>query len=471
MYQTPEENFYRLHHIRPRFKDNVENVLFFMANKLNQMSTMPSVDFKRAFNDEIRLFPGNSLKKEKTINNWRTEISALFGFIIEEEGHTSPGNRAIELAGKPDLIEFFKIFLYNFQYPGAHLKSREVVKMVTKGIKFKPAHYILRLLKDVEQIPHKERYISKAEVCHMIFNDLRCTRDCDTSENVWARILYNRKHNIRYDWTGDVIRYAGDILDYMDLANLLNTYNGYDFWINKNEEVAIQNFIKGDDDFKGYDSYISSRSISIVEANEQAAPWFAYVNRDMSQSNFSTDVLALISENEQQYDEMRQHALSLFELKLQNGDITTKEIGDLGESLAHEHECNRILKAGRKDLIHLIQLIPTQFSVGYDLQSIETNEQKRLIEVKSTVSSKPLMFNSFHLTPNEWRSAESFKDRYFIYRLMLSKGEMKLFVIQDPVGKYKTDVLSMIPKKNGADISFDDKTAGKYEELLLNEGV
>lgn len=471
MYQVPNEYYFRLHHIRPRFKNDVENVLFFMANKLSQMNSMSTKEFKRIFNDEIRLFPGNSHKTEKTIRNWRTEICAIFGFVIEKDGYVTPGNRALELAEKQDLIEFFKTFLYNFQYPGSHLKPHEVVKMVTEGIKFKPAHYILGLLKDVDQIPDKERYLSKAEVCHLILNDLRCSRDCDEPKEVWKRIIYNRTNNIKYDWSGDMIRYAGDILDYMVLANLLKSYNGYEFWINQNEEIAIQNFIESNDEFKGYDPYIEQRKISLSEAKEQIIPWFTYVNRDMDGTNFSTDIIAIISQDEQQYEGMRKHALSLFDEKLQNGGISTKEIGDLGESLAHEHECNRLTLSGRDDLIHLIQLIPTQFAVGYDLQSIEINEQKRLIEVKSTISSKPLMFNSFHLTPNEWRAAESYKDRYYVYRLMLSKGQKKLFVIQDPVGKYKSDIISMIPKNNGVNINFNDSVAGEYKELLLNEKI
>ena len=43
----------------------------------------------------------------------------------------------------------------------------------------------------------------------------------------------------------------------------------------------------------------------------------------------------------------------------------------------------------------------------------------------------------FHLTPNEWSAAESNKDRYYVYRLMVTKGSLKLYIIQDPVGNYK----------------------------------
>lgn len=70
-----------------------------------------------------------------------------------------------------------------------------------------------------------------------------------------------------------------------------------------------------------------------------------------------------------------------------------------------------------------------------------------------------------HLTPNEWNTASSTKDRYFVYRLMISKQERKLFIIQDPVTLYKNDIIGMVPK-DGADIVFNTNTAGTFEELL-----
>ena len=52
-----------------------------------------------------------------------------------------------------------------------------------------------------------------------------------------------------------------------------------------------------------------------------------------------------------------------------------------------------------------------------------------------------------------------------MYRLMLSKNERKLFLLQDPVGLYKKDEIDMVPS-NGADITFDPTKVGQFEELL-----
>ena len=125
----------------------------------------------------------------------------------------------------------------------------------------------------------------------------------------------------------------------------------------------------------------------------------------------------------------------------------------------------RIKVGEREDLLHLIKKIPTKFAVGYDIQSVELDAKKRYIEVKSTISNKSLNFYNFHLTPNEWSTAETLKEAYFVYRLMVSKSERKLFIIQDPVSNYKNDNLRMTPR-NGADIIFSENS-GKWNELLI----
>ncbi|MEW6026617.1 MAG: hypothetical protein AB1599_04925 [Planctomycetota bacterium] len=145
-YQTPKQYFFHLHHIRPRFKFAIEHVLIYMATEISKIGEQLSPKFKELVIDSIRKFPGNNSKSLKTINNWRTEISSLFGFIqnIKTENKSRPGLRAIELAENQDLINSFKIFLYFFQYPGGHLKAQENAKIIKQGIRFKPARFILR---------------------------------------------------------------------------------------------------------------------------------------------------------------------------------------------------------------------------------------------------------------------------------------------------------------------------------------
>ncbi len=481
VYVIPEEYYFRLHHVRPRFKGDIENVLFYVAGEIASLGELPRDEFVEKLNSAIFRYPGNAHRKLKTINNWRTEISALFGFIEHTELTDKPGRRAVELADKQDLVECFKTFLYNFQYPGAHIKPKDVLEQIEAGIHFKPAQYLLKLLRYGNENSEASFGITKYEACHCVFNDLRVTRDHEGVENTFKRIVENRNENLEYDQTGDVIRYAGDIIDYLEIANLLKTYDSRTYYLNTLEEEAIVKFCESTEWFSGYDTMIANRSGSIDAVKSCTANWFSFVNRDMQETDFSTDILAFIAADENELQQLKDNAenrlaIDAEELTTREDEFnkrivnemdsfTTKDIGDIGEGLVHGHECMRVKLGGREDLIHLIKRIPTQFAVGYDISSVELDERKRYIEVKTTISSKPLHFNKIHLTTNEWNTAKSTRDRYYVYRLQLSKTERKLFLLQDPVGLYKQDLIDMIPG-NGAEITFDPKTVGTYEELL-----
>lgn len=466
MYQVPEAYYIRIHHVRPRFKNDIENVLLYMAGEISKLPALSKKEFNEKLDEAIYQYPGNITKTPKTIHNWRTEISSLFGFIINDEGVCRPGERAIELYKSEDLVEGFKKFLYTFQYPGAHIKAHENKVLIEQGVHFKPAKFILKLLKKAEEIEGKRVGITKGEICHCVLNDLRCVRDQEDAVDTWKRIKDNRNDAIEYDMTGDVIRYAGDILDYMEIANLLTTYDSRSYYLNTLENEMILKFINSAEWFKGYDRMIANRAATLDEINACNLAWAEYVNQDLGSTDFATDILAFIAQDDEEYEQLRQQSLEAFEDKLDTDAITsTKDIGDMGEGMVYGHECQRVKVGGRSDLIHLIKKIPTQFAVGYDIQSVELDELKRYIEVKTTISMKPLHFTKIHLTPNEWNTANTSRDRYFIYRLAISKQDKKLFIMQDPVGLYKRDLIDMIPR-DGAEITFDTKTSGYYEELL-----
>ena len=82
-YQTPKEFYFQLHHIRPRFKSDIESVLLHLVNEIAKIPRSPKSEFKIKLNNAIRLFSKNAQLDQKTIDNKRTEISALFGFIQE----------------------------------------------------------------------------------------------------------------------------------------------------------------------------------------------------------------------------------------------------------------------------------------------------------------------------------------------------------------------------------------------------
>jgi hypothetical protein len=469
MFITPPEYFFRVHHVRPRFKNDVESVLLFMATEIARLNEMPHFEFKEALNTSIRLYPGNASKKQKTINNWRTEISALFGLIEYSKETSKPSTLAKLLSERQDLIEFFRYFLFHFQYPGGHLKPKETVELLKKGVKFKPAKFFLEvMMKGREIVGENLNFgITKAEATHLILNDLRVLRGESTPEEIVRLMLSNRKSNVDYDSRGDVIRYAGDILDYMQLADLVTLRQNNQYYPNTHNAEAIQAFIQDHSLFALYDGMYDDQNLKVSDVNATQDAWFSYVNSNLKPEIFKADILSVIEEaaTDAASVDQREFIQQIIHKIRTTVGLRTKEIGDVGEALTVEHEKKRLTFANRSDLAHLVQRIPNHFAVGYDVSSREVDENHRYIEVKTTVSRGKLAANNFSMSPNEWSAAKSSRQIYFVYRIMISGADINLFVIQDPVGKERGGLLDMTPR-NGADIRYTER-AGHWEKLLV----
>lgn len=140
--------------------------------------------------------------------------------------------------------------------------------------------------------------------------------------------------------------------------------------------------------------------------------------------------------------------------------VPTKIIGNYGESLILAHEYLRTKEKSNRQ--HLINKIPTQLGVGYDIQSIEIEKMKRYIEVKTTKSRKAINNNRFKLTPNEWDTAETMDENYFIYYLVVNDSEKNVFVIQNPVKQHSQGNIK-VDKNLVVEFS---KTSGQWSKLL-----
>jgi len=149
---------------------------------------------------------------------------------------------------------------------------------------------------------------------------------------------------------------------------------------------------------------------------------------------------------------------------LPDSDDTT-EIGRRGEQLAFQHEVLRLKKDGRSDLVHLVKHMPTHLAVGYDIKSLESDtEEDRFIEVKTCLTRQRVRFNNFHLTPNEWRVAESHGEKYCVYRIAIDDEGMQLFVIRNPIQQFR-DRAIRLSFRHSVQLNFTDK-AGEFQELL-----
>lgn len=110
-----------------------------------------------------------------------------------------------------------------------------------------------------------------------------------------------------------------------------------------------------------------------------------------------------------------------------------------------------------EQFIKLVQIVDSpSYHPGFDIDSFEGDgtEDHRYIEVKTTVSKQKIQMYGFHMSPNEWRVANTIKEHYCVYRLMLSTHSKVLIVLRNPVALYKTDKIEAMPR-DGMEVSFD----------------
>lgn len=470
-YQLEDERWQRIHFIRPRFKANIENVLLYMANECCKIPTCSCAEYSKRYLDAIRLFPGNIGLAEKTLQNWRTETPALFGFYTEDKlsDVTTTSRMATFLNENQDLTQFLRLFLRTFQFPGGHLKPNENIPLIKKGIRFKPAQWIVRVLLAGNELlagSGKEMSISGLEATYCIFNDVFVTSGVLTPREVAQTILYNRENKIKYYnkkdpriqsrtgkpmSLGDVKRYAQDILDYMELASILEEHNGF-FYLKPNEVKVIAYFKEDNLFFDGYESFYSEQGYTTADIARVEVDWFDYVNSNLDENLFQTDISSLLDGK----NEIDVVVIDRIQSLLDNGDKTTKDIGNLGEALICGHEKMRLKIAGYDHLAKLVQVVDSpSYHPGFDIDSFEGDgsNRHRYIEVKTTISKQKLQLYAFHMSPNEWSVAETHREHYCVYRLMLSQNSQVLYILRNPVSLYKTDQISAMPR-NGMEISF-----------------
>ncbi len=484
-YLVPTEYWHRIHFVRPRFKSNIENVLLYMANECCKIPRCSCQEYSDRYFNAIRMFPGNIGMADKTLHNWRTEIPALFGFYNEDKisDVTETSNMAKFLHEKQDLTQFLRLFLMSFQFPGGHMKPQDTRDIICLNIRFKPAQFIINVLLEGNKLLakdgfEKEMSISAEEATYCILNDIRVTSGSISPKTVAQTILDNRKQKLKYynkknkniqslrgepRSKGDVTRYAGDILDYMEIANLLNVNYGY-YSLKENQSQAISAFNTDKTFFKGYEDFYGRNNYKTSEISDIEPLWFDYVNKSMKPDLFKSDIRSILKPDEEidiVFDDRIKDVVT-------SDTKTTKDIGNIGEALVCGHEKMRLKIKGYDNFIRLIQIVDSpSYHPGFDIDSFEADgtEDHCYIEVKTTISKKKIQMYGFHMSPNEWRVASTIKEHYCVYRLMLSEQDKTLFILRNPVALYKTDMIDAEPR-DGMEISFTEEQF-KPTELLL----
>jgi hypothetical protein len=108
-------------------------------------------------------------------------------------------------------------------------------------------------------------------------------------------------------------------------------------------------------------------------------------------------------------------------------------------------------------LTNKVLLVGNQRGLGYDISSVEANENltepefARFIEVKSTKRiTEPDLLDStwvdtINLTRKEWIAAKQYRTAYNIYRVYFTPLNTIVRKINDPFEKNESGVISVLP--------------------------
>ncbi len=461
MYEVPADCYLRLHHSRSRFKNDVESVLLFVAEAIANQERQPDNEFRATMNRILRTFPGNATRADKTINNWRTEISTFFSFVRSDGQWSSPTTAAKSLAASGDLVALFRNWCVTFQYPGGHLKPHVSAELISRGVRFAPAIFVLQLLAACQtRVERGESFgVTAPELTHLVFNDSRVTASQEIGpEGVADSLLRNRKTRTAYDGTGDIVRYAKDVLDYMVLAQLLNYRPANaSYSLRPQAQDIARAIVDNHMFFGGYDKLYKS-AVSPGDVFVENAAWVDFVNIPR-EFLFDAKLPAPDVAAEEYEGTGSAAALSaLIDGVRRAAEGTTADIGRFGEQLVIVHERERLRRLGRKELSRLVRKIPEAMAAGYDVKSFEGVlldgfDLDRLIEVKTTRSARKDLQNFFTMTPNEWSVARTSRDAYFVYRVFITPEGVDIYVLRNPYELERQGLIEMEPRR-GAEIRY-----------------
>ncbi|MDD3480695.1 MAG: DUF3883 domain-containing protein [Patescibacteria group bacterium] len=434
IYETPEDYLLRCAFPRGRMLTALEDELTVFSQLIIKNANKPREDFEKNFDRDysalFRLAP-------KTIKNHRTEMITLLGLIVEDGGVVKPSSKTVTLVDSQDFRMFFKAFCNKFQFPNCINKPQETYKQLKASVRFKPAKFILELMKEGERKTGPGFAVKASEVSNLIFNDTRVTSGKFTPLDVLVKILDNRKHEILYHGDSHYNQHGREFLGYMVLAGLL-LIDGHNFILNNREKDAVEEIITSKDYFEIPPEYATDAEVR-NEVQKKWQVWFS-----ASEERFATPEAAY----EIQEDELPVEIPTTAKGS-QPISSALKVIGDIGERLVLKFEQDTIGK-DRPDKLPLIKIVSNDTSLGYDIQSISDIDfrEKKFIEVKTTkrtYAPAEQIVTFFPMSGNEWETAKLLKECYYIYRVFLTSKGVNICVIKNPAEKHDKGLIILEP--------------------------
>ena len=449
------ENQFRCTIIRGKSQSDMEDLLPLYANMVHKFCPCEESVFKSACCKVLAkaLFQTTSFdvladSNQKTVLNHLTEIAGtLLGlyYPIEENGTTYiyESESCKYLVDKNDYPTFFKNLCLNFQFPNGAKWVQFIQEDLQNEIRIKPFCYVVALLY-YAQSQEKKVLLTKQEIGYYVLNNLDVLQGRVGYDVVYNRIIEDRKNKVKReklqgsrDW-----QHIKEQFNLLELANIVETDSTY-IWLNKNEKEAIAIFIKhlNKIDFDAYKYDLSTK----VGRDFYFSDWKAYYgtfNNELidMQTTFEGEI-EIVSKGEQQAES--------------GATKSSVDLGDEGEALVFRLEQERV-KAYRERLVNKVLLLGKTKGLGYDISSIEANENPtkpefaRYIEVKSTKRITEPSFDSkwsdsLNITAKEWVAAEQYGEYYNIYRVYFTKTKTFIVRIQNPYKKSVDGEIEVYP--------------------------
>ena len=440
---------YRCTIIRGKAQKELDNLLPAYANIIAEICPCTKEDFDKNFNDELSniIYKANfdllDENNQKTIRNHITEIAGkLFGLYYFNQNFIYESESNKKLLEDNDQPAFFKNLCLNFQFPNGTQKIQTIVERIDDNIKFKPFHFLLALISLAKK---SNVFLTKDEIAYYVLNAKQVLQGEISIEEVLTEILQDRKNNTskKLEVTSFNTQHIREQLNLLALANLI-FIDGDLVVLNQAETNTINLFISELNEPLKFDIYKYNLSKD-EEKKTMYSEWSEYFGK------IAVKDYELISTS---IEALQRVEVEKVVIPKKGTDHTI--LGDEGEEYVFTLEKNRVT-ATHPRLTNKVLLLGNQRGLGYDISSVEANENieepefARFIEVKSTkrITEPDLQdttwIDTINLTRKEWIAAKQYRTAYNIYRVYFTPNATIVRKINDPFDKNENGIITVLP--------------------------
>jgi len=451
------DNQYRCTIIRGKAQKDLDNLLPAYASIVSEICPADKIVFDNLFNDELsniiysNMYDNISENHQKTIRNHITEIAGkLFGLYYQKDDIVFASESTEKLLTDNDQPAFFKNICLNFQFPNGTQKIQTVEERINDNINFKPFHFIISLLDFAKR---NKAVITKDEIGYYVLNALEVLQGKVSVKDVFETIIDDRKKGFDKKLKSGSYhtQHIREQLNLLALANLI-FIDKDSVYLNSFEQKTIDVFKTSLNKKLGFD--IETYDLQNCEKRKlMYSDWAEYYGKINIEDYeiLHTSIEALQSNKVGKIPE-----------KKKGTDHTI--LGDAGEEFVFELEKERVKKYNHR-LVNKVIMLGKQRGIGYDISSVEANENRedpefaRFIEVKATKrATEPLLdddnwIDTINLTRKEWVAAKQYKEAYNIYRVYFTPNSTVVRKINNPFEKNEQEIINVLPVMYRMDFS------------------